>query len=126
MELSTALEGVGRTAPDGAKIAVLQNLAEECVENLEESRRERAAAEKRKSDAGSDLKKREAALKRETEALAVWQGDFEEALKDTWIQADSTPDQVGAILNRLPELSEARANLQTAKHRLDQMAQDAA
>lgn len=124
-ELRRSLAGAGRTVDADASLPVVQNLAEEWIATLEARGRERAAAEARMAEAEQDLGRRSAKLTRLTSDLAGWDADFAGAVAGTWIPADTGPAQVGEILARLPELTEARANLKTAQRRLERMDEDA-
>lgn len=124
--LRSALAEAGRTVGEDVKLTVLQALAEECVADLEARGRERTAAAARKAEAEQSAARRAERIERLTAELADWQGEFAAALDGTWIPTDTVPDAVEAILARLPELTEARADLKTAQRRLDRMEEDAA
>lgn len=123
--LNRALTDAGRMVSGTAKVAVLQAMAEERVAELETRARDRADAQRRKAEAEQSFSARSAQLAQMTAALSDWENAFAEAIAGTWIPARTAPDQVDAILTRLPELSGARADLKTARRRLDQMDEDA-
>lgn len=124
-ELRRVLAGVGRVADAEVSLPALQNLVEEWVATLEARGREHASATARKAEAEQDLGRRSAKLARLTSDLSAWGADFAGAVAGTWIPADAGPAQVGEILARLPELTEARADLKTAQRRLERMDEDA-
>ncbi|MCR9072728.1 MAG: AAA family ATPase [Alphaproteobacteria bacterium] len=124
--LTEALSAVGASVPAEMKLSALQNLAEQCVEELKEHQRKRESALKAKATAVATVKKRQSELSEATETVETWKADFEAALRETWIPQDSGHDQVSGILNRLPDLSGARADLKTARRRIEQIEVDEA
>jgi uncharacterized protein YhaN len=122
--LRQTLSGVGCTVSSDTDLKVVQNLAEEYVVDLETRARDRTSAESKKSESERDLKLRTEELDSVTSALTVWEREFSSVISQTGIPAETEPAQVSDILTRLPELTEARAKLETAQHRLDRMDED--
>jgi uncharacterized protein YhaN len=122
--LRAALFEAGQQPSEAATLDILQILAADHVQALEDARRTRDAAAKAQAEAGSSLARRETALTHAQSAFDEATQTLKEVLGETWIPSDNTPEQVGAILNRLPELSAARADLQSANRRLEQIHDD--
>ncbi|SDG17865.1 AAA family ATPase [Thalassobaculum litoreum] len=122
--IAAMLSQMGTPPAADARLQVLLNLAASRLEDLDEALRTRASARKRRDEAEQNLKRRRERIAKIEAETADWDKAFRDTLLQTWIPATSEPAQVSAILNRLPELTEARANLQTANHRLVRMRQD--
>jgi uncharacterized protein YhaN len=120
-DITAALVSVGLSVPDGIKLSALQNLAEQCVEELQERRRGREATLKAKSVADRLAAKRQREFSTASQEIEAWKSEFDAALSETWIPQDIGQDQVSGILNRLPDLSAARADLKTARLRIEQI-----
>lgn len=123
--IQAALADLNRPPPVGTKLQVLRKLAGGHLAELDEARRNKAAARAREDEAERDLARRRDRLEQIDAEIEAWWTTFREALARTWIPAGTDAALVSAILSRLPELSETRANLQTAWRRIERMGEDA-
>lgn len=124
-DIVAVLTDLGKPPAPATRLQALRNLAASHLEDLDTALRDRAAARARRDEAAQNLKLRRERLSKAEAEIADWKKDFADTLSQTWIPGASDPAHVSAILTRLPELTEARANLQTARHRLDRMREDA-